>query len=186
MYYRLGITFTIPEAMLLIPPGLPQSRDELSQELIDAFRDGFSAAISSRTESAKYNTSLGSPQQSRCFWLLNRLLNLDSEHDFDLFIAIRDYAHGSKMDMGQYLNDQRSSPHYSQRYEEVRLEDGPLEKTQRKEPDYFRHQDILRHSTARKLTLVLRDIWRDGMFVADSRLWKWILECTDEWKRMPW
>lgn len=87
--------------------------------------------------------------------------------------------------MGQYFIKQRSLPYYRQRYKEMRLEDEPLEKTQRKEHDYFRHQGILRHSIARKLTLVSRDIKRDGMFVADSRLWKWILKCMDEWERMP-
>ncbi|OJJ89569.1 uncharacterized protein ASPGLDRAFT_63040 [Aspergillus glaucus CBS 516.65] len=153
--------------MLLIPPGLPHSHDELSQDLIAAFRNGFSAAISStlRTETAEYSKSFGSPQQSRCFWLLTRLLNFDSEDDFNLFTP-------------------RSSPYYKQRYEEMRLEDEPLEKTQRKEHDYFRHQGILRHSIARKLTLVSRDNRRDGMFIADSRLWKWILECMDEWERI--
>lgn len=89
--------------MLLIPPGLPQPRDELSQDLIAAFRDGFSAAISStlRTETAEYSKSFGSPQQSRCFWLLTRLLNLDSEDDFNLFTPVWDFIHGSETDMGQ-------------------------------------------------------------------------------------
>ncbi|ODM23515.1 hypothetical protein SI65_01104 [Aspergillus cristatus] len=132
---------TVPEAMLLIPPGLLQSRDELSQDLIAAFRDGLSAAISSRTRTAKCNTSLGSPQQSRCFWLLTRLLNLDSEHDFNLFTPVWDFIHGYEKDMRQYFNDQRSSPHYRQRYKEMRPEDEPLE-TQRKERDYLRHQDM--------------------------------------------
>lgn len=92
--------------MLLIPPGPPQSRDELSQDLIAAFRDGFSAAMSSslRAETAKCNTSLASPQQSRYFWLLTRLLNLNSEHDLNLFTPIWDFIHEPETDMGAVLH----------------------------------------------------------------------------------
>lgn len=60
--------------MQLIPPGPPQSRGEVSQGLVDVFRDGF-APISSplKIYTAK---SLGSPRQSRCFWLLTRFSTL--------------------------------------------------------------------------------------------------------------
>ncbi|KAF7131125.1 hypothetical protein CNMCM5793_004112 [Aspergillus hiratsukae] len=36
---------SVPDAVLLAPPGLPQSRDELSEDLVASFRDGFTSAL---------------------------------------------------------------------------------------------------------------------------------------------
>lgn len=190
---------SVPEAMLLTPPGLPQSRNELSQDLIFAFRRGFSAAMSSTLQvedmgSLTHNTKhFKLLEQSRCAWLLARLLNFDSTDDYSLFAAIWRVIYGAEQSMEAYFSDQRSSSRYIQRYSEVQLEDEPVQEIQRAERSHFR-KDILSSSVARKLTLMSqwkcqyvspnhRTLRKEGeLFVADSKLWKWIMEIRQGWK----
>ena len=180
---------SVPESMLLRAPALPQPRDELSPDLHVPFIDGFIAAMpdSSETSVHRYREIL---EQGQFFWSLNHLLNLDTIKDYNLFAAIWDSAHGEK-DMGQYFLQQRCSPHYTQLYSEFQQEDRPVVKVEKDERDYFR-DDVLRQTIARKLRVISE--WttqytdsprlRKDMFVADSRLWKWILQCTQDWEDM--
>lgn len=181
---------SVPESMLLSAPGLPQPRDELSPDLHIPFIDGFIAAMFESSEEAlvyRYHEIL---EQGQFFWRLNHLLNLDTIRDYNLFATVWDSAHGEE-DMGQYFLQQRRSPHYTQLYSELQQEDRPVAKVEKDERDYFR-DDVLRHTIAKKLTVVSE--WkmqytdsprlRQDMFVADSRLWKWILRCKQDWEDM--
>lgn len=186
---------SVPEAMLLIPPGLPQSRDELSQDLVVAFKLGFWASISSTPRVIETIRASDLLQHSRLPWLLTRFLNFDSIHDYDLFATIWRMTYGAEKDMKAYFADQRSSPRYIQHYNEVQLEDEPVQKTEKAERKYFR-DDIRRRSIARKLTLVsqwksqyvptnYKPLRKNGeLFVADAKLWKWILDVRQEWEGM--
>ena len=182
---------SVPESMLLSAPGLPQPRDELSPDLHIPFIDGFIAAMSESSEEALVHRYRELLEQGQFFWRLNHLLNLDTIRDYNLFATVWDSAHGEK-DMGQYFLQQRCSPHYTQLYNELQQEDRPVAKVEKDERDYFRN-DVLRHTIAKKLTVVSE--WktqytdsprlRQDMFVADSRLWKWILRCKQDWEDMP-
>ncbi|PWY77745.1 hypothetical protein BO83DRAFT_406829 [Aspergillus eucalypticola CBS 122712] len=171
---------TVPEALLLTPPGLPQSRYELDKSLRLAFQDGFETAIigdtcDQRTESIK--AALELVKEGRCSWLLTRFLNFDSIDDHGLFTALWEHTYGHSKDIGSYFAERRSSPSYIELYNDVRLEDQPLEKLKKAESNYFRddwgcqytpfHQQRLRKT--------------GELFVTDSKLWKWILEFKKDW-----
>lgn len=153
------------------------------------FIDGFIAGMpaSSETSVHIYREIL---EQGQFLWSLNHLLNLDTIRDYNLFAAIWDSAHGEK-DMGQYFLQQRCSPHYTRLYRELQQEDRPVAKVEKDERDYFR-DDVLRQTIAKKLTVMSG--WttqytdslrlRKDIFVADSRLWKWILQCKQDWEDM--
>ncbi|KAJ6143544.1 Aminoglycoside phosphotransferase [Penicillium samsonianum] len=189
-----AFTSSVPESMLLVTPGLPQYRDELSLEFHTPFIDGFIAAMPTSMEEElihKYRQSLERGQVS---WKLNRLLSFDSISDYNLFATVWKFAHGSEQDLGQYFLQQRCLPHYNRLYNEYQQEDRPLWKIQRDEKDYFRNKDI-RNTIAKKLTLVSE--WkaqytaanhlprlRKDMFVASPKLWKWIQQFMQDWEDM--
>ena len=182
---------SIPESMLLATPGLPQYRDELRSELRIPFIDGFITAIPGPMDEIfirKYRESFGPGQ---VVWRLSRLLNLDSISDYTLFSTIWQFAHGSNQGMGQYFLQQRCLPSYIRLHNEVQQEDRPVWKIERDEKDYFRHKDF-RKTIANKLTLVSE--WnaqytgnqplrlRNDLFVASSKLWKWIQQFVQDWE----
>ena len=184
---------SVPKSMLLAPPGLPQFRDELSPKLHRPFIDGFmAAAIAGSLEedkSLRYRKSL---ERGQLFWRLTRLLNLDSIDDYNLFAAVWDSTHGPSEDLKQYFLQQRCSPCFTQLYGKVQQDDRSLSAIKKDERDYFKNQ-TLRNTIAKKLTLI--SLWetqystntlnlRENMFVADSRLWKWILQSMQDWENM--
>lgn len=182
---------SIPESMLLVTPGLPQYRDEVSSELRIPFMDGFVAAMPGAMEERSIQRYRDSLERDQVSWKLSRLLNLDSISDYTLFATVWHFAHGPEQDLGQYFLRQRSSPHYIQLYKEVQQEDQPLSKIEKDEKDYFRNKD-LRNTIAKKLTLMSE--WkaqytsnhpprlRKDMFVASPKLWKWIQLFMQDWE----
>ena len=190
---------TVPEAMMLTPPGLPQSRNELDEPLVVAFMSGFNAAVCAGTRpewrGVGDQPTMEILHQSRCSWVLTRLLNFDSINDYGLFAAAWEHTYDHEREMKSYFTKQRSSPYYVQLYKEIQADDEPLEKTQKTERDYFRGR-IFQSTIARKLTLVSQ--WKyqytqfrqqgfrnEGeLFVTDPKLWKWILEFIKQWEIM--
>ncbi|KAK6832204.1 hypothetical protein RU639_002797 [Aspergillus parasiticus] len=186
-----AFTSSLPESMLLAAPGLPQYRNELPPELQLAFINGFIASMPGSIEGKlvyRYRESLDQGQVS---WRLSRLLNLDSINDYDLFATIWHFIHGPEENVGEYFLQQRRLPHYIQLYSEVQEEDQPPSKIEKDEKDYFQNKDF-RNTIARKLTLISE--WktqytvnnqprlRKDMFVASSKLWKWIQEFMQDWE----
>ncbi|GKZ25905.1 hypothetical protein AbraIFM66951_009942 [Aspergillus brasiliensis] len=189
---------TVPEALLLTPPGLPQSRDELDANLVLAFRNGFESAIMKDTpiqRTGNVEAALEIVRQGRCSWLLTRFLNFDSIDDYGLFTAIWEHTHDHEKDVGSYFAEKRSSPSFIELYNDVRLEDQPTEKLKKAESDYFRN-NIFQETIARKLTLVSQwgcqytpshqqRLRKAGeLFVTDSKLWKWIMEFKKDWNNI--
>ncbi|KAL3471246.1 hypothetical protein BJX99DRAFT_266924 [Aspergillus californicus] len=166
--------------------------DEISSELQAPFIDGFIAAISASFEKTLIHRYREALDQGQFSWRLTRLLNLDSTDDYNLFATVWDFAHGPSKDLGQYFLQQRRSPHFTQLHGKVQQENQPVSKTKKDEQDYFQNK-TLRNTIAKKLTLISE--WktqcattdppslRERMFVADSKLWKWILrfmqDCED-------
>ncbi|KAJ5100766.1 Aminoglycoside phosphotransferase [Penicillium angulare] len=186
---------TIPEPMLLTPPGLPQYRDEISSELQISFIDGFIASMSESTRENPVHRYRKSLERGRVFWKLSRLLNLDSINDYPLFSTLWKFTHGPEQDLVQYFLQQRRSAHYIQLYNEVQQEDESIFKIEKDEKDYFRNKD-LRHTIANKMTLMSE--WktkytdkrlprlREDMFVTSANLWKWVQIFIQNWEKMSW
>jgi hypothetical protein len=185
-----GFASSVPEFMLLAPPGLPQFRDEISQDLYKSFIDGFIAAIPdsfAKIATHRYQKSLSYSQVS---WRLTRLLSLDSLDDYSLFSTVWDFVHDPSTDLGQYLLAQRCSSHFSHIYRSIEQDDVPASQIKDKEQDYF-DKEPLRYTIAKKLTLISE--WnsqhetnsprlRERMFLADSRLWKSIIQFMQIWE----
>lgn len=186
---------TIPESMLLTPPGLPQYRDEISPELQISFRDGFIASMSESTRENPAHRYRKSLERGQVFWKLSRLLNLDSISDYPLFSTLWKFTPSFEQDLVQYFLQQRRSAHYLRLYNEVQQEDVSLFKVEKDEKDYFRNKD-LRHTIAKKLTLMSE--WktkyastdkqpprlREDMFVTSANLWKWVQMFIEDWEKM--
>ncbi|PYH72704.1 uncharacterized protein BO88DRAFT_432532 [Aspergillus vadensis CBS 113365] len=122
---------TVPGALMLAPPALPQSRYELDDYLIQAFRNGVELAITedTRNEQSKSNkVALEILQQSRFAWLLSRLPNYDSTDDHRLFAAIWRHIYGQEKDASSHYTEKRSSSSFIELYNGIRLEDQPIQK----------------------------------------------------------
>ena len=184
---------SIPESMLLATPGLPQYGDEISSELRASFMSGFVASMPGFMERKLIHRYRESLEQSQIAWRLSRLLNLDSIGDYHFFATVWHFAHGPEEDLEQHFLQRRRSAHYIRLYGEVQMEDEPLSKIKKDEDDYFRNKE-LRKTIAKKLTLMSE--WktqytvnnsprlRKNMFVASSKLWKWIQQFIQDWEGM--
>ncbi|KAJ0426701.1 RNase H domain-containing protein [Aspergillus carlsbadensis] len=157
---------SIPEFMLLAPPGLPQFGDEISPDLFKSFANGFMAAIPDSLEkksARRYQELLDS---SQVYWRLTRLLSLDSIDDYSLFATVWDAASRDNI---------------------------PTRRVERHEREYFDNK-TLKYTIAKKLTLISE--WntqhdttnvprlRQQMFLADSRVWKSIMQSMQGWEDM--
>ncbi|KAL5361091.1 hypothetical protein BJX96DRAFT_165647 [Aspergillus floccosus] len=174
-----AFTSSVPESTLFVPPGLPQSRNEISPELYAAFIDGFLTAVSGSLGNTLHDEYHKLLKRCKPFWSLTRLLSLDCTADYHLFATVWDAAYGGKKDIGAYFEQQRSSTHY------------PASEIEKEELSYFQN-NALRNAIAKELTILSQ--WnrqystarlptvRNNMFVADDRLWKWVMQWMQEWE----
>ncbi|MCJ1231354.1 hypothetical protein MMC12_008031 [Toensbergia leucococca] len=181
----------VPLSMLLTPPGLPQSRNELDVPLLAAFENGFQQSLLKNTQYQGVGTEkvLGwMTSRGRQMWLLSRILSFDTTTDYHLFQAFWDLVGGYSQDMVEFFRSKQSSKDCIALHRELKEDDQTTEQVARLERAYFR--DIaLRLAISRKLTLVsqwsnrygesgTRGIRSNGnVFVADKRLWSWIDSC---------
>ncbi|KAJ5135652.1 Aminoglycoside phosphotransferase [Penicillium bovifimosum] len=184
---------SVPETMILEPPGLPQYRNEISSELQMSFINGFIAAIPKSADEKKICKYREMLERGQVSWRLSRLLSFDSIDEYSLFTSLWHFAYGLEKDLGQYFLQMRGSPHYIRLYKEVQQEDQPVSKIEKDENNYFRNKD-LRKTIAKKLTLISE--WkaqytvtpsrlRKDMFVTSPKLWKWIQQFVQEWEDTP-
>ena len=180
----------VPLSMLLMAPGLPQSRNELDASLFTAFEGGF---LSSLQESPQFQ---GIPAESvfyrmlhdsRLTWILSRILSFDTTADYHFFQALWDLTKSCDQDVAAIFQLKQSSAQYIALHSELEKEDQTKERVATLESAYFR--DDWRLAISRKLTLVsqwssrYREPQASGIrrnssvFVADKRLWAWINEC---------
>ncbi|KAI9035137.1 Aminoglycoside phosphotransferase [Aspergillus affinis] len=188
-----AFTSSVPESMLLATPGLPHYYEEISSELHTPFIDGFIDAMPGFMERRSIHRYRESLEQGRIAWRLSRLLGMDSIGDYDLLATVWHFAYDPGKDIGQHFLQRQYSAHYLRLYEEVQMGDQPLSKIRKDEEDYFRNKEF-RETIARKLTLVserktqytVNDSrrLRKDMFVASSKLWKWIQQFMQDWAAM--
>ncbi|KAL8791487.1 MAG: hypothetical protein Q9213_000104 [Squamulea squamosa] len=177
----------IPLTMLLVPPGLPQPRNELDDSLLPTFEDGFRQAFGGNLEASSKEYMLSWVlSRNRPMWLFTQLLYLGSETDYILFKALWD-ATGS-CDQGGFFRSMQSSEKYVSLQRELAEDDPTAQEMNRKEKRCL-GDDVQGLAISRKLTMVSewssrynlayqQGIRRNGsIFVADKRLWKWIACC---------
>ncbi|EEH34135.2 hypothetical protein PAAG_05184 [Paracoccidioides lutzii Pb01] len=185
---------SVPFPILLMAPGLPQSRDRLEEPLITAFEGGLRRAILTDPRGGlmkDFLHKLETLQASRFAWLLSRLTSFDSAGDFYLFRDIWQMSDQNDMDFLTFFRSKQSTDHYLQLHEEMKQEDEPSDLVTQRETSYFQ-RDMVGLTVSRKLTIVSewtcryrkhdpKGIRRNGNnFVADDKLWKWVLESLNQ------
>ncbi|KAL2361681.1 hypothetical protein RJZ56_005429 [Blastomyces dermatitidis] len=185
---------SVPFPILLMAPGLPQSRDRLEAPLITAFEGGLRRAILTDHRGGlmkDFLHKLETLQASRFAWLLCRLASFDSAGDFYLFCDIWQMSDQNDVDFLTFFRSKQSTDHYIQLHEEMKQEDESSDLVRQRETSYFQ-RDMVGLTVSRKLTLVSewtcryrkhdpKGIRRNGNnFVADDKLWKWVLESLNQ------
>ena len=147
---------TVPLAILLAPPGLPQSRHALGENFIKVFREGYKEASRPKChierQSFHSSDALAILKDSEFSWSLIRLLTSDSTDDSCLFRTLWNTVHAPDYDLEYLISSQRHLPYYVRLYEEVQVEDKPISEIRKWEKDSFRNTIDL--TVARKLTVV--------------------------------
>ncbi|KAL8796595.1 MAG: hypothetical protein Q9182_007325 [Xanthomendoza sp. 2 TL-2023] len=181
----------IPLAMLLIPPGLPQSRNELDNLLLPAFEEGFRQGLEENLPEeaidAEYRLSWIA-SRNRPMWLFTRLLNLDSEADYGLFKSIWEATGSGEPEMLSFFRSMQTSEKYVSLQKELAEDDATASELVSKEWRCI-GSNMKSLAISRKLTLVSEWSTRyskpgkhsvrrhSSVFVADKKLWTWIDCC---------
>lgn len=92
---------SVPLSVLLMAPGLPQSRDELETPLITAFEDGLSKSIST---GGTILSKLRAFPSHRFLWLFYRLVSFDSSGDYSQFEEIWRLSDQNNLDFSTFFN----------------------------------------------------------------------------------
>lgn len=191
---------TVPLEVLLAPPGLPQSRDQLDESLIKVFQDGFrlSSQMSpvDEEETIIASNAVHVLEDGRFIWSLIRLVGFDSTDDYRLLRCMWAKVHHSdKVSLGIYFSSRRASSQDWYVYEMIHDEDESVEEINRKEQAHFGENEF-DHAIARKLTFVSdwnaqylssghQCIRKPGhLFMADGKLWRWLLEFKKDYQAL--
>ena len=183
---------SVPASVLLIAPGLPQTRDGVDPVLLPAYISG----LEDRARKDQTNDIHGEISYSQILdhshltWLLSHFLNLDSTADYYIFGEFCKKCGLEERLIRDKFRTMQVSDQYIAMYEKLREEDQSAEQVARFERDYF-GDDMDRLAISRKLTLVsqcsftnkrsvAQGIRAHGRaFVADKKLWKWVERCLE-------
>ena len=180
----------VPLSMLLMAPGLPQSRHEIDASLFAAFERGFSSSLQEGPQFqgiATESVLCRMLRDSRPLWMLSRILSFDTTADYQIFRALWDLTKSCDQDVANIFHSKQSSAQYISLHRELKEEDQTKERVAKLESAYFR--DDWRLAVSRKLSLVSQWSLRycepqasgirrnSSVFVADKKLWIWINEC---------
>ena len=131
----------VPLSMLLMAPGLPQSRNELDGSLFAAFEDGFHSSLQQSpgfqgipTESVLCSML----RDSRPMWMLSRILSFDTTTYYHLFKALWDLSKSCDQDVTAVFHSKQSSAQYVSLHSELKKEDQIKERVASLENAYFR------------------------------------------------
>lgn len=170
---------SVPFSALLVTPGLPHPRDEMTPSLIRAFRNGFEEDQHSfgkglTTETARRHALWG---KCRNIWLFTRLVNLDSLQDVCHFTELYTLVLGDDdVNIPTLLQAVQTQEEFLRKALSLAADDLPSSDIERQEREYFAQVGPKRLALSRKLTLV-SDMSRG--FMADQRLWKWLAKAVD-------
>ena len=182
---------SVPLSVLLTPPGLPQSRDQLNPSLQLAFQCGFLHAHYENSLRKDTTEDMRLHQILKCshsMWLFSRLLNFDSTNDYNLFRELCHSINGDDQDVLELFGSKQSLEQYITLHDELKEEDTSAEQIAVVERNHFR-EGVLELAISRKLSMIsewslryskpaARNIRRNGTaFIADKKLWLWIDQC---------
>ncbi|KAJ5794053.1 hypothetical protein N7457_000652 [Penicillium paradoxum] len=192
-----AFTTTVPLSWLLSPPGFPQSRNRLEDNLCSAFRDGFrdasSIGLPVQPEDLSIPRAIQCIENSQFVWCLARFLAMDSTDDLALFRTLWELVYPPEKKLESYFFSQRASSRSRSQYASIRLEDLSSSDVQKIENGSFSTSQQFELSVARHLTMVadwgficdrfkcagLRDT--EQIFITEPRLWRWILAFKKDW-----
>ncbi|KAI3180213.1 hypothetical protein DTO046C5_1449 [Penicillium roqueforti] len=183
---------SVPLAILLAPPGLPQSRYALGKDLIKVFREGYKETsrlkCHIKRQSFLSSDALAILEDSEFSWSLIRLLTFESTDDLRLFRTLWNTVHTPDCDLESFIISQRHLPHYVRLYEKMQVEDRPIAEIRKWQKNYSRNTIDL--TVARNLTVVsnwgvcyrphLNRFRSAKMFIADPKLWAWVSKAKEQ------
>lgn len=188
-----GFCSAVPLSMAITVPGLPQSRYEVSEELTREFMAGFQYAaydVSLKVSPAERHTFCRIFQHSRPMWLLARILNFDSISDYPFLNDVWTALNPNVGTLLAVFKGRQSSPRYVRLYEALKMELIEDASDDVEEARYLEHLSKVDLTVAKKLMLnsqwscryqqsASHDIRKNmpAVFIADTRLWKWIDRC---------
>lgn len=184
---------SVPLSVLLMPPGLPQSRNEVDPALLPAFQGGFDyhSRQSSHQDPEQDAAFLRIIRSGRSAWLLSRFLNFDSIADYSLFMEICVINGVNEEAVMEEFRSMLQSNRLLNVHQELKEDDESAKQVAESESQYFKG-DVSRLAVSRKLTLLAqwsspdRRSLASGIrsnskaFVADKKLWKWMENCLEK------
>lgn len=183
---------SVPLSMAITAPGLPQSRDELSEQLWKEFRQGFqeTAYKASQQVDLKERALLCRIlRHSRPMWLLSRVLNFDGSVDYPLLNDLWASVNTDRVNLLMEFKARQSCDQYMELHALLKEEDYSSEVAERNHLDQRSQVDL---TVARKLTLISQWFLRysplgssglratSAAFIANKTLWKWVDQCLME------
>lgn len=208
---------TVPLEVLFAPPGLPQSRHELSKDLVEHFYNGLKRGLqrpSSEYSEDEAQVALNAAdlfRNARFIGSLYHLLSFDSQSDFRLLQAIWQAVQPSDTpSLESHFVALRQDPQIQTLHELLLAKESPKADIEREVEDRFDRRGDFEHAVAMKLhvmsdwdvqyapeptesesgqlrTLVRRRLrlrTSGGLFMADGRLWNWLLLWKEEYSRI--
>lgn len=148
---------SVPLSVLLTPPGLPRSRDELEASLCSIFEYGFQHTHHENSPQANFKKDTGLYQilkQGRPIWLFSRLISFDSNRDYDLFKDLWDSIGPHHQDLSEFFTSRECLQRYIVSRDEPREEDAPAEKNGSIREPTFSLKMFCKPAISRKLTLI--------------------------------
>lgn len=170
---------TVPFSALLVTPGLPHPRDEMSLSLIKAFRNGFEEGQCSFGGALKTTRAQRRAIWDKCrnIWLFTRLVNLDSLQDVCYFPELYTLVSTEEeVNVPILLQAVKAAGAFSRKARSLAADDRSSSDIEREEREYFSQVGLKRLALSRKLTLISN---MNGGFIADQRLWKWLAEAVN-------
>ncbi|KAF2189972.1 hypothetical protein K469DRAFT_625997, partial [Zopfia rhizophila CBS 207.26] len=160
---------SVPNATLLMTPGLPHPRDETEASLTSSFRAGFTDRFN------KEGSKMIHPafwENTRKAWLFTRLVNFDALQDYRHFTELYALVYKQRIThIPALFGKQRMETAVSNMAKILVADDQTPSDIKRGEDAYFSNVGLQRHALSRKLTIAAA---LSRGFVADGKLWRWI------------
>ncbi|KKZ64274.1 hypothetical protein EMCG_09736 [[Emmonsia] crescens] len=187
---------SVPLSMAITEPGLPQSRNELPEQLREEFRRGFQTAaysISYQANPKERALLCRILQHSRPMWLLSRILNFDTIVDYPLLNDLWAITDTNRGPLLMEFKTRQSWGAYMKLHALLKEDDDQSEAA---ENNYFDRRSQVDLTVAKKLTFISQWCSRYGQpgflglraasptFKADKTLWKWIDRCLMDLQEM--
>ncbi|KAL9127196.1 MAG: hypothetical protein Q9217_003883 [Psora testacea] len=170
---------TVPFSALLVTPGIPHPRDEMTPSLNRAFRKGYDEDQYSFGVVLKtiINHRRAIWDKCRNIWLFTRLVNLDSLQDVCHFTELyTSVSSEEEVNVPMLLQTVKAAGGFPKKARLLAADDRSSSDIEREEREYFSQVGLKRFALSRKLTLISN---MNGDFIADQRLWRWLAKAVN-------